>query len=339
MNHLETKELTQPVRLCDDNGNLNEASAGWSRYPLHTCNLKGHWSRKKKWNYWCITGSKYIYSITISDVDYLGLIFVYYLDIETGEYAEDTLVVPFGAGVAMGEQVSDTAAYRSKNVHVKFSYSENTILLSTLWKNFHGKTLESEIKITVPANHETLSVVVPWSASRFQYTSKQHCLPAEGYFKTGDKKYHISSADSFACLDFGRGIWPYSINWNWGAFSARISGHTVGFNGGGQWTDKTGISENSVCIDGKLFKIQEPLKWEYDNRDFMKPWKIKSTLTDIVDLTFTPFFDRVAKINLLVLKSEANQCFGKYSGTITKGGTALNIENVIGWAEEHVAKW
>ena len=339
MKELEYKEIIASIHLCNEQGNLNQEAAGWSRFPVYISNLKGHFLRKKKWNYWCITNSKCLFSITISDVDYLGLIFVYYLDFETGEYGEDTVVVPFGRNIVMSEEPGYKAEYNGKNVKVKFTPGENKIQLSARWKNLQGKTLESEIEIFMPDKHETLNVVVPWSNTRFQYTSKQNCLPAAGYFKTGDKKFEFSSADSFACLDFGRGVWPYSIAWNWGSFSARIGKHMIGFNGGGKWTDGTGISENAICIDGKLYKIREPLNWDYDQRNYMQPWKIKSTLTESIDLTFTPFFDRVAKVNLLVLKSAGHQCFGKYSGCISVGGINLKIENVIGWAEEHIARW
>ena len=339
MNSLEYKEITKPTLLCKANGNLNPEAAGWSRFPVYTSNLKGHFLRKKKWNYWCIISSKYLYSITISDTGYVGLVFVYYMDFETGEYGEDTLLIPFGSGVMMGENMTDTVEYCSKNVHVKFAYSGKTVQLSTRWKNFHGKTLESEVIVTVPEGHETLNVVVPWNSKQFQYTSKQHCLPAEGYFKINGKPFLFKADDAFACQDFGRGVWPYSISWNWGAFSARVNGQTVGFNSGDKWTDGTGITENSVCVDGKLFKFQEPLKWEYDKQNFMNPWKIKSTLSNMVDLTFTPFFDRNANTNLLILKSAVHQCFGKYTGTIIAGGIVLNIENVTGWAEEHIARW
>ncbi len=340
MRNLEHTEIISPVFLCNADGHLNSAAAGWSRFPLYTSNLKGHFLRKKKWNYWCITSSKCLYSVTISNVDYVGLVFVYYMDFETGEYGEDTLVIPFAKGIKMGEKMNDTAEYSSAKAKVKFTYNVNSILLSVAWKNLKGKSLESEITITVPQNHETLNVVVPWSKSRFQYTSKQHCLPASGYIKIGGTQLLLNADDTFACQDFGRGIWPYAIKWNWGAFSTRVNGHTVGFNSGDKWTDGTGITENSVCIDGKLHKITAQLRWQYNNQNFMQPWQIKGSCSTVeVNLLFTPFYERSAYTNLLLLKSEVHQCFGKYSGTIKVNSKEFSIENVIGWAEEHDAKW
>lgn len=339
MKELEQREIIKEVLLCDSKGNLNPNAAGWSRKPFQICNLSGHFPRKKKWNYWCITNDKCMFSATISDVDYAGLVFVYYMDFETLEFEEDTIIIPLGNGVKLGERVHDKAFYSGKKAQLEFTYSNDNILLQIRWNNFHGKTLQATIKINIPPNHDTLNVVVPWSNKRFQYTSKQHCLPATGSFTTGNKTYVFEQSNSFACLDFGRGIWPYSISWNWGAFSAITGGHTIGFNMGDKWTDGTGITENSVCIDGHLYKIKEALKLEYDNQDFMKPWRITTTKSDMVELIFTPFKERVAKSNLLIVQSEVHQCFGKYSGTIKMDDKIFSVQDAIGWAEEHKAKW
>jgi Protein of unknown function (DUF2804) len=53
-----------------------------------------------------------------------------------------------------------------------------------------------------------------------------------------------------------------------------------------------------------------------------------------------PFVDRTARTNLGVIFSEVHQMFGRYSGqAVTDSGEALRIENLIGFAEEHQARW
>ncbi|MBE2198896.1 MAG: hypothetical protein IAE79_09825 [Anaerolinea sp.] len=42
------RELTALVDLCLPNGRLNPAAVGWSRAPLHRCNLHGRWPGKKR---------------------------------------------------------------------------------------------------------------------------------------------------------------------------------------------------------------------------------------------------------------------------------------------------
>jgi hypothetical protein len=72
----------------------------------------------------------------------------------------------------------------------------------------------------------------------------------------------------------------------------------------------------------------------------MKPWQLKTTLTDRVNLTFTPFFERVARSNVLVVRSEVHQMIGRFTGTVTPdGGEPVEVKDVIGWAEDHHARW
>jgi hypothetical protein len=95
-----------------------------------------------------------------------------------------------------------------------------------------------------------------------------------------------------------------------------------------------------LCIDGKLIKLSEDMAFEYDTDDFMAPWHLKTTATDRVDLVFTPFFERVAKTDALVIRSEVHQMIGKFKGTLkTDEGESIQIDGAIGWAEDHNARW
>src|SRR5512132_4349227 len=94
-------EITGPVRLCTKKGRLRRSSVGWSRHPLHTSNIRGHWLRKKKWNYWAVASDRYLFSATVGNLDYLGIVFVYFLDFETKRFIEKTVTTPLGVGCAM----------------------------------------------------------------------------------------------------------------------------------------------------------------------------------------------------------------------------------------------
>ena len=62
------RELTEPVLLCDDSGNLNPNAVGWSRTALVTANLRGHWPRKKRWNFWNWISPEFVLSVTVADI-------------------------------------------------------------------------------------------------------------------------------------------------------------------------------------------------------------------------------------------------------------------------------
>jgi len=333
------KEIKTTVNLCRPDGTLNPEAIGWSRFPLHTCNLNGRWPRKKRWNYWAVTTEECLFSATVSHVDYSGLVFIYIADFAINLLEERTLIVPLGRGCDLPPTVNSDVRFDGKGMKVAMLQTDSGVDLVVETDDFSGRPLSARFAITIPPGHETLNVVVPWDERTFQFTSKQNTLPADGLVKWGGQTMYFNGPQSFACLDYGRGIWPRDCVWNWGSASGRQNGRTIGLNLGGQWTDGTGYTENGICVDGRLSKISETLCWEYDKGDLKRPWRI-SAPSGVVDLTFTPFMERVAASDLWLVKSEVHQMFGRYAGTVTtEGGEAIAVQEMIGWAEDHVAKW
>lgn len=335
------RELEHEVLLCDNKGNLNLDAVGWSRQPLHTCNLSGHHLRKKRWNYWCITSPDYLFSVTLSNVDYMGLPFIYFLDFKSNTFVEKTILSPFGKGCHLGEKVEDKAVYAGKGIQLIFENIDKQVVIKVQADDFGGKPLQAEFLVQIPNNHETLNVVIPWSSKNFQFTSKQNTLPTSGTVKWGGDTYYFNPDSAFACLDFGRGVWPFNCFWNWSSFSTRLAdGRAIGVNLGAGWTDGTGMNENGLCIDGKLIKISEDVRFEYDTTNFMLPWRLRTTATEQVDLLFTPFYERLAKTDALLIKSEVHQMIGRFSGQLKlEKGEILQVDDAIGWAEDHHARW
>ena len=337
---LQEKELTQPVDLCLPNGRLNPMAVGWSRQPLQNCRLYGHPLRKKRWNYWCITSPTHLFSVTLSNVDYAGLPFVYFLDFETGEFIEKTIITPLGKDIVLGDKVSDDASYVGKGCRISMRSGIGGVRRQVEITDFGGKKLQAEFQIAEPENHESLNVVVPWSEKLFQFTAKNNTLPTEGKVVLDENQIGFDLQNSFATLDFGRGVWPYQGFWNWASFSTRLSDErTLGVNFGAGWTDNTGSTENALCMDGRLIKLSEDVIFTYSTQNFKAPWKIQTAETKRVDLTFTPFFERIAKTDMAIIRSEVHQMIGHFDGTISEGGEVVQVSQAVGWAEDHHARW
>lgn len=355
-------EITSAVKLCDSRGRLLAGSVGWSRHPLHICNVTGHPLRKKKWDYWCVTSDRCLFSVTLSNIDYMGLAFAYFLDFETRRFIEQTVMTPLGKGCVLPATVGENIAFRHRKLNLSFTQEEggNDAAESTASAggaaggtrsatrtrlrvespDFGGVPLRADILVTRPEGHETLNVVIPWSRRRFQFTSKQNAMPAAGSVILGKETFTFAPGTAYACLDFGRGVWPYASFWNWASASGRTDGHVVGLNLGAGWTDGTGMTENGLTVDGRLTKLGEDVEFLYDPADFTRPWTIRTKGSDRVDLRFDPFFERVAKTDLLILRSEVHQLIGRFTGTVTAaGGLRVAVEGLIGWAEEHRARW
>lgn len=334
------KQILGSVNLCTADGELNSDCIGWAKSPLFNCNLSGHWPRKKKWNYWYTANDECLFSATISNIDYAGMVFIYFLDYRTKKFIEKTITTPFGRGCRMPDNVNETVLFENKELKLNLISEKGGTHIIASCADFGGYTLEADIMVNSPEGNETLNVVIPWSKKTFQFTSKQEGLPSSGSLRVGDFHYRFENDSTFSCLDFGRGIWPYNIAWNWATASGMSGGRRLGINLGAKWTDGTGLTENGVFVDGKLTKISEDVSFDYDDRNFMRDWMIKSTVSDSVDLKFIPFYERIAKSNLVIIKSEVHQMIGHFSGQIkTESGETVNIVNLLGCAEAHVAKW
>lgn len=337
--HNKEKEITKPVFLCEIDGKLNNESIGWARQPLITSNLKGNYLRKKKWNYWCVFGQEAMFSATISHLDYAAVCFIYFLEYETKDFYEKTLIIPFGRKCHMPEDVQESVKVIYKDTGIFFISNEIETTLKVSSVDFGGRSLEANINISYPIDLDTLNVVVPWGTNKFQFTAKHHCLPAEGTFTVGDKTFIFNPNTDYAVLDYGRGVWPRESTWNWGMASGNQNNDIIGLNFGGQWTDNTGSTENAVFLNGKILKISEDVEFIFDPENYMKPWEIKSA-SGQVELTFEPFYERIAASNVLIIKSEVHQMVGHYYGIINLGNEeTIVIDGLLGCIEDHLAVW
>jgi hypothetical protein len=312
------RELHDPVALCDARGRLNPAAVGWSRRPLHDTTIPG-WGRRKRWEYWGIVAADVIVGLTISSLDYAGVHSIYVLD--RRNYAETVRagLDPLARRTRLPQRTGEgVASVDASGIRLHFTSS-------TLTARGPGIALEAEIG----GGGDALAVVVPWSRHRFQYTVKDVARPVTG---TIDLDGASLPLDGFAVLDHGRGKWPYAITWNWAAGYGTVNGRRIGVQLGGQWTDGTGSTENALIVDGHLRIIDDDLLWTYDRDDWLRPWRITG---GGVDVTFTPFHERVDRTNLLVVASEIHQCFGTFTGRVLD----QRIDGVVGWAEEARNRW
>jgi len=331
------REIVEPVDLCDGR-RLAASARGWSRQPMLRANLVRAWGRKKRWDYWCVITPEVIASIVYADIDYAGLASCWVLDRTDHAQAGANVLRPFARGMHLPEQVcTGTATIDDTELTLSIEERDDATILRAQAPSDSGP-ISIDVTAAKPAGHESLNVVIPWSDRTFQFTSKQNTRPASGTITVGNRSWAVGETDDFAVQDLGRGIWPYSNQWNWAAASGRSTdGRLVGLQFGGKWTEGTGYTENALCIDGRLGKIHDELDWQYRWDDPMVPWHVRG---DRVDVTLTPTFDRYDVTDLKLLKMEVHQCFGSWSGTIVDDdGMDMVLGGIDGFAEEARNRW
>jgi hypothetical protein len=341
-------ELTQPGELLSQDGSL--AQIGWARQPLLDSNLEYanfyrlkafQRFRIKKWDYYAVFSPRSFFSATIADLGYAGNIFVYAMDLETGSLHEEGLVIPLSKGIDLPRNSTEGSShFENEQACLDFNVSDNQRKISVTWPKFHdGKGIKAEISLDLPPGYESMTIAIPIGNKRFYYNRKINCLPASGTIEYGEKKEILDPKKCIGSLDWGRGVWDYQSYWNWASSSGFMPDRrTIGLNLGCGFGDLSKANENALILGNRIHKLGE-VKFEYTPSDYMKPWRFIES-EGRLSLDFIPFKERIAKTNLGIIFSEVHQMFGRFSGTVTADdGEIIPIKDLIGFAEEHHARW
>lgn len=340
-------ELSQPSSLLNEQGRL--VQVGWSRQPLLDCNLENarfyalrplQRFRIKRWDYYGVTTPTHYYSFTLADLGYAGQVFAYVVDFGQRTFHEETLTIPLGRGILLPRNSTAGASrYQGAKARMLFEAGAEERHIAVDWPAFGGHGLSADIRLALPAAHESMTIVIPIGHNRFYYNRKVNCMPATGWIGVGGERVELDPARALGNLDWGRGVWEYKSFWVWASASGFLpDGRRVGLNMGCGFGDTSAATENALILEGRIHKLGR-VDFTYDPHDFMRPWRMASA-DGRLDLVFTPFLDRTAATNLLVITSEVHQMFGRYSGSVrSDDGEEIRLDGLIGFAEEHHAHW
>lgn len=340
-------ELTTAGPLLRPDGQL--AQVGWSRQPLLDCNLEAarfyrarflqRW-RIKRWDYYGLTTPTDFFSFTIADIGYLGSIFAYRVDLQTGAYHEETLTLPLARGVQLPRNSTEgESRFSNGRVSLVFAPEAGRRRLAIQWPGFAGEAFNAEVSLRCDPAHESMNLVIPIAGRRFYFNRKANCLPAEGWVECAGRRQTLQPGDSLGNFDWGRGVWEFRSFWVWASASGFLPDRRrIGLNLGFGFGDTSAATENALILEGRLHKLDR-VDFDYDQRDFRRRWRL-TTPDGRLDLEFVPFSERVAKTDFKLLASEVHQLFGHYHGTVvTDAGESLRLDGLVGFAEEHQARW
>lgn len=339
-------EITEAKPLLNARGDLREAGFAKKLLPIYRrADVKANKMRLKEWDYYLIGNDRFAVALTISDNGYLGLDSVSFLNFESvWERTESKIrALPLGKTCLPESSVTGDCAVAGKGYRLTFAHDGENRKLFFHMDNFRdGRPIDGKITLSEEPE-ESMVIATPFEKPQhFYYNQKINCMRASGSVKLGDWEYHFDPENSFAVLDWGRGVWTYHNTWYWGSASGQVDGVPFGFNIGYGFGDTRAATENMLFYRGKAHKLSRvkfciPSKNCRD--DFMSPWKFTSD-DKRFEMDFVPLIDRAACLDVKFLKSDQHQVFGRFTGkAVLDDGTVIEIKDFMGFAEKVENKW
>lgn len=340
-------EITEPRPLLDQRGNISEP--GYAKkllWDYDRKSIKAGAFRIKEWDYYLINNDRFAVALTVADNSYMGLDSISFLNFEEGweKTVSPMQLLTNGRKDLPSTSVSGDVITGGKDYEIKFLHTAAGRTLEFRLENFQNQTpIYGKIDLSAEPV-ESMVIATPFEKeAHFYYNQKINCMRAEGYVMVNNHKYLFRPEESFAVLDWGRGVWTYKNTWYWGSASGLADGVPFGFNIGYGFGDTSAATENMLFYNGKAHKLNEVTfhipKKENGKEDYLKPWKFSSD-DGRFKMDFVPVLDRASCTDIVLIKSDQHQVFGRFHGkAILDDGTVITIRNFMGFTEKVFNKW
>jgi len=339
-------KLTKPGDLLNEKGHLIECGYATKLIKKYDRNsIKAGKLRIKEWDYYLVYNSDYAVALTIDDNSYMGLDSVSLIDFKNATETTKSFMQFMTKGKKNFPATSEKGdvSFKTKNYSIEFLNNGKSRILKFFVKNFQkGVDFSGEFKLTHEPK-DSMVIITPFAEKKtaFYYNQKIVGFQVDGFVQLNDTKIEFKD-DSRGILDWGRGVWTYKNTWYWGAGAGVVKGHEVGFNIGYGFGDTSAASENMIFYDGKAHKLENVtfnIPTVNGKDDFMSPWTFTSS-DGRFEMKFEPIINRRSNANVVVISSNQNQVFGKFSGTIILDDkTKIKLKDFVGFAEKVMNKW
>ena len=323
-------EITEETPLLDEEGVLE--GHGWARGPLMQYDRERvsdeRTDQLREWEYYAVFAPDFAIGLTLADLGILAFSTLTLEDYLTGEI-HDVIMFADTSALDFPFTPFENTLFEASNGSVEYRFEGDHRTITVL-----SSDMEAHVRLDDSEAVEAIAVSHAFDEpGEFFYENKRLSMPTTGTVTVGDTTYDFGEGESFGVLDWGRGVWPDDVEWEWGHFTGMIDGQLVGINMGTVNGDDTPGSADSVTVDGVLHKLPESI-WDYDLDDVMAPWRFTSA-DGKIDLTLTPDFDDSTVLALgPPLMLTRWKVHGVIEGTVElSDGSTLQVADIRGAAE------
>ena len=338
-------EITSSRPLLDADGNIAEPGYAKKLLPIYRrADIRAPELRIKEWDYYLINNGRFALALTIDNNGYMNMNSVSLIDLEEKwEITNSPMKFFPGRNPVLPEtSVKGDVALSGKGHAIRFENPGTGKRRLTADFAAFGKDgrLQAEVEL-FDEPEESMVICTPFEKpGHFYYNQKINCMRARGKVTYGAKEYIFDPSESFAVLDWGRGVWTYHNTWYWGSASYHVDGVPFGWNIGYGFGNTSAASENMLFYNRKAHKLSR-VKFHIPGgeKDFLSPWKITSD-DGRFEMKFVPVLDRASCTDVGVIKSDQHQVFGKFSGkAVLDDGKVIEVKDFPGFAEKVENKW
>jgi len=278
-----------------------------------------------------------VFGCALADVKYAGTAFVYCYEPPARRFADASFQRPLALGMHHPQTPeTGTASFRSGATSI-----EMTGVAAPRQRRLVVRTKRIAIDAVFDEEDppiEPMRICTRAGATGWVYARKTAGQRVTGTLAVDERRFDLDAIGMRGHHDWSAGFMRRHTFWNWGCLAGRTAdGRIAGLNVS-CGVNETSVTENCFWIDGRLHKV-DTVAFDYDQRDLMKPWRLASA-DGRVALEFVPEGRHVERVKALVLASNFHQLFGRFSGTLTTAaGERIAIERMLGFCEDHYAKW
>lgn len=334
--------------LLNKKGRLNESGYHKQLIKVYNRNnVKASRLKLKEWDYYLIYNDKFALALTVADNGYMAIGSISFINFTDPSYTTKSKIMLLSLGKLKMPTSSyfGTTKFNYKNTFIEIKHESKGRILKFSMENFKdGKNISGDLLLSeCPKDSMTIAVPFYKKPKNFYYNQKIVGMRAHGVVKFDQEIIEFNSQDSYAILDWGRGVWPYKNTWYWSSAAGEVDGHKIGFNFGYGFGDTSHATENMIFYDHKGTKLDEVTfkvpKDPKGHENYMMPWHFESS-DGKFQAVFTPIIDRQDKINFAILSTNQHQVFGHFTGyMITDTDKKIEFHNLLGFAEKVMNKW
>ncbi len=286
--------------------------------------------RLKSWQYMTAVTDDLFIAFVVGTAGFASNGFVYAAELPNGRVHKRFAITPLTMGTRLAP--SSTAGqhrFKSRGLLVSIDNHARSFSAEIKAQTEGGGSLSADLIFDSGERDDHLAVCVPLPEGRWNYTHKFAAFNVSGYVEIDGRRIAFAPGRSFGTLDFTKMYALRHAVWRWIAACGRTrDGRVIGLNLVDP-TPSAPISENAAWLDGKRYA----LTGVHIDPDMTR------TRADGLELSMREVAAVEQKLDVPLVRHRLRHVVGSFSGRVTVGGAAHELESIVGIAEDYDTWW